>query len=385
MPFGVLFRVSLIGNAAFMPLDVIVGAIALSVAVGSIKKKSLPEPSRISKALLLFVGFGLVSLLINAHNFSLEQVVVSAMYALRFLCYSLLLFAAIHLSSRNKNKLKNIFFVSGAVTVLFGFVQYFFYQNLRNLYYLGWDDHLYRMFGTFLDPNFAGAFFVLFFLYSGFLLSRQKNLKSKSAIFLILTCLMTFFAVILTHSRSAALMLLVSIPIAGYRLVSRKLLLIVVLLFVLAYALFSNTHVENLNPFRIASTEARILSAIDGYTVFSKNMLIGTGFNTYRYAQVKYGLKSESGAAISHADGSTDNSFLFVLATTGIVGFLFFLNYYKALISTLLQSKVKYKSFIIAIVVAFLVDSMFINSLFYSLLLAWVLVIVGICGVKEYT
>lgn len=385
LPFGVLIRVSLIGNAAFTPLDVIVGIIGLGVLATSIKKKSLPEPYGISKALLLFVAFGLVSLLVNASKFSLEQVTISALYALRFLWYSLLLFSAINLSNKNKSKLQSIFFVSGAVTVLFGFVQYFFYQNLRNLYYLGWDDHLYRMFGTFLDPNFAGAFFVLFLLYSGFLLSKQKNLKGKASIGIIAILFLTFIAIILTHSRSAALMLLIAIPIAGYKLVSAKVLVTAVLLFVLAFGIFSNTHVENLNPFRIASTEARILSAIDGYAVFSKNILIGTGFNAYRYAQVKYGLKSESGAAISHADGSTDNSYIFVLATTGVIGFLLFINYYKLLITMLVKSKMKNKSFIIALVVGFLVDSFFINSLFYSLLLAWVMVVVGFCGVKEYT
>ena len=52
---------------------------------------------------------------------------------------------------------------SGLVIVGLGFVQYFFYLGLRNLYYLGWDEHLSFIFQL-LDPNFAGAFPALFFI-----------------------------------------------------------------------------------------------------------------------------------------------------------------------------------------------------------------------------
>lgn len=50
--------------------------------------------------------------------------------------------------------------ISGVFTWL-GLLQYFLMPDTRFLRNLGWDDHYYRLLGTFFDPNFAGMALVL--------------------------------------------------------------------------------------------------------------------------------------------------------------------------------------------------------------------------------
>ena len=94
----------------------------------------------------------------------------------------------------------------------------------------------------------------------------------------------------------------------------------------------SDTSVEGLNPFRTVSSGERLKSFNEGVYIFEKNSVLGVGFNTYRYAQVRYSIRNQIGAAGSNADAGTDNSWLFVAATTGIVGLVFFcLSYFYLL------------------------------------------------------
>ena len=101
--------------------------------------------------------------------------------------------------------------VSGAIFIVFGYIQYLFYSNLRNLYYLGWDDHLYRLFSTFLDPNFAGIFLVLILLLTVqyFFLERKTKIKIVIAMFSVLALI----ALYLTYSRSAFISMVLGVSI----------------------------------------------------------------------------------------------------------------------------------------------------------------------------
>src|SRR3989344_4212784 len=77
------------------------------------------------------------------------------------------------------------------------------------LYYLGWDEHLYRLFSTFLDPNFAGAFFVLYFLFAlNILIDSLKKQTKFFSLFIGLMSFLALIAIFLTYSRSALLMLI---------------------------------------------------------------------------------------------------------------------------------------------------------------------------------
>jgi len=330
--------------------------------------------------ILIFSTIVLFSLLLNSRLLSGKEFFVSFLYLIRWISYASIAFIIPMFNSSFKIKIKNLLVSVGSLVVILGFIQYLFYPNLRNLYYLGWDEHLYRMFSVFLDPNFAGAFFSLYF----FLIAEitysfiKKRELFKIAIFGLLG-LLTFIAIFLTYSRSAILMLIIGsltfLFLEKKRFIAIILVLLVFISIFLAPKAFKT---EGTDLFRKVSSEARISSAKQAISVFAKNPVMGIGFNSYKFARFRYGFSARNDP--SHAEGGTDVSLLFVLVTTGLVGFV---AYIFLLSRIILLSYKKIKSTYIAKVlfvsiVALIVNSFFINSLFYSFFMVWIWVLVGL-------
>ena len=53
----------------------------------------------------------------------------------------------------------------------------FVYPDLRNLWYLGWDPHYYRVFATLLDPNYVGILLVLTIFVWIYIWVNNKKLR----------------------------------------------------------------------------------------------------------------------------------------------------------------------------------------------------------------
>lgn len=367
--------------------------------------------SRMTGPILLFVSIALISLLVNVKYLSHNEFIASFSYLLRWVLYVGLYYVVKSFPFEFKKKIIYILIATGALIVLFGFIQYFFYSNLRNLYYLGWDEHMYRLFSTFLDPNFAGAFFVLYLIFlSGLLLYFLKNKQKSLVILSVVILLSTLLGIYLTFSRSALIMLFVS-AFTFLILIKKTRLLIGLVLVSLIFFLLSSKYfyIENINLFRIASTEARLISARSAIEIIQDNPLLGVGFNGYRYAQIRYGLRHGENAIRSHADAGTDNSFLFVLATTGIVGLLSYLYLLFSILKraqelhALRHAELVSASYrvpkqarndmysirnvlsiiVIASFVGIIVDSLFVNSLFYSFNMIWLWTVLGLLHGKD--
>lgn len=91
---------------------------------------------------------------------------------------------------------------TGGLMALFGLFQYIVLPDTRFLMNLGWDDHYYRLLGTFFDPNFAGMGLILTAL--AILSLHQRFSKS-----LLIGLLMILVAgITLTYSRSSYLALM---------------------------------------------------------------------------------------------------------------------------------------------------------------------------------
>jgi O-antigen ligase len=270
---------------------------------------------------------------------------------------------------------------SGFVTVFIGYVQYFYYPSLKNLFYLGWDEHLYRMFSTFLDPNFAGAFFAIFFIFSlCFLLSSYKTNNYSKFFVTLSVSVITLGAVYLTYSRSALLILVISTFAYLYLVKRRKILLFLTLIFFLLIFLSPKSfQTEGTNLLRVTSSEARLTSINQAVSIFQSSPVFGIGFNAYRYAQNKRGL-SNNIWQITHSGAGTDNSFLFVAATTGIIGLIsyIYLIYKILLLAKINIAKNKYAPVLFSITLGLIVNSFFINSLFYTFLLEWVFLLAAL-------
>lgn len=374
---GQFARVQL-GNLGVTLIDIII-LITSGMWMG---KYFLIERKRIknSQILMYLMGFfvsGITGLILFSSKLTPQEIIISLLYPLRLISYLSLFYVIKNSSEKTRKDIFKFLIVSGVVIVGIGFVQYFFYQSLGNLRYLGWDEHLYRLFSTFLDPNFAGAFLAIFILILVEIVISMGD-KNKKLIFILLIFL-AFVAEILTYSRTGFIMLLVGLGVFLLSFVSKKITIIILLTCLLLFFAAANTKIEGLNPFRIASSEARIESMGDAAKIITKHPLFGVGFNSYRYAQVQMGFRQELPNIQSHSDSGTDNSFLFALATTGVIGGIFFTLFLFSILgkSWKLASQKDFlaRSFF-ASLVSVLVGSFFINALFYPMILGW-LVVVG--------
>jgi O-antigen ligase len=314
-----------------------------------------------------------------------EKAAISSMYLIRFTFYSLLYFVFKEFDPAFKRKASYVLLFSGFVTVLIGYIQFFLYPSLRNLYYLGWDEHLYRMFGTFLDPNFAGAFYALFFIFSlTFLrdfLEKENYIKKILFTFISLSAL---GAVFLTYSRSALVMLFVSLFSFLILVKQKKLLLVFAGVIILLIALSPKSfQTEGTNILRVTSSQARLKTVDQALSIIKENYVYGVGFNAYRYAQNEKGLNNIEWK-VTHSGAGTDNSFLFAAATTGIVGlFVFILLLLKLLkLGVVNLKKNDYSLALIAVTLGLIVCAFFINSLFYVLILEWIFLIAALTESK---
>lgn len=388
LPLGEIVRFDLGDNFFIKPVD-IAAVILFTAWIPQAFKKWGIESNKLFIPILSVAAIMCISLVINVKNFSGSEIFVGLSYTLRWILYASLFFIVKDFSKKFKEKIIYLLLVVGALFTILGFIQYFFYSSLRNLYYLGWDEHMYRMFSTFLDPNFAGAFFVLFFFFSlSILLYFFKNNRIKRIWLMSLVVFFSLISIFLTFSRSALIMLFSSIII--FSILTKKIywtfgFVLISLVFILISS--KNFNVENINLFRIASAEARIDSAKIAIQIIKDNPFLGIGFNTYRYVQIEYGFRNPVNTRVSHADAGTDNSFLFVFATTGIIGLIIYLN---LLLQILKRSYLTYKQYkdqdvqryigliIVVSIGGIMVDSFFINSLFYSSVMIWMWVLLGL-------
>ncbi len=344
-------------------------------------KKIKKTKFKLFTPILFFVLIGFFSLIFNISNLNLNEFFVSFLYLARWILYSFLYFILITRDKKFIKKFKNILLIPISTVLIIGIIQYFYYPSLRNLFYLGWDEHLYRLFGGFLDPNFAGAFLVISLMYLSFL-SHQAFVKKQKNLFLLtltLSCF-TFISIYLTYSRSALIMLLVSFTV--FLVLIKKLRLLIFLLIPFLIFIFISPkafQTEGTNLFRVFSTQARIESAQIAIDIIGENPIFGVGFNSYRYAQNKYANLSDSKWETTHSGAGTDNSFLFVAATTGIIGFLIYIYLiYKIYYLARTQAKNPLSIILISVLSGLLVNSLFINSLFYVFILEWLWILAAL-------
>jgi hypothetical protein len=163
LPFGEIFRFGLGDNIYLIPLDVISVLLLMWTTVLYIINKSYRKS--LYWYYFSFPLVGLIALGINSYWLKPNELVTSFLYLFRWVAYMSIFFAVIRFDESFRKKVTVLLFIDGIVVLLIGYLQYFFYQNLKNLFYLGWDNHLYRMFSSFFDPNFVGAFFVLYFIF----------------------------------------------------------------------------------------------------------------------------------------------------------------------------------------------------------------------------
>lgn len=380
-PLGEIIRFDFGNGIAILLNDALVSLVVISWLFWRfLNRKNLQRS--LTKPIFIFIAISLLSLIVSIKTLTPFQSFVSFLYLLRFGLYAGLYFVVSDFHPAFKRKIPLFMILSGIIIVWGGYIQFFFYPSLRNLYYLGWDEHLYRMFSSFLDPNFLGAFLVLnFLLIGGMFFNYLKDKKWKRIGLLGVLGMLTLVAVFLTYSRGALLMLLTStfvfLVMMGKRRWLIGFLIISVLIFLLLPKAFQT---EGTNFFRVVSSQARLRSAENALIIFKENPVLGVGFNAYRYAQHRYGFIKGEKWQVSHGGAGVDNSFLFVLATTGIVGFIAYLYLWIKIFQSNIKASIKgYISLVvIASSLGLFVNSFFINSLFYPFIMEWMWILIGL-------
>jgi O-antigen ligase len=379
-PAAEVGRLQLPNGVAFSLNDILLALVIVVWFGWHILKKKKINLGKLTKPILLFSAIGLISLLVNFSNLGANNLLISSLYLVRWIAYALIYMIFFEFEPKFKHKLALLLLGSGFTVIALGYIQFFFYPSLRNLYYLGWDEHLYRMFSSFLDPNFAGAFFVLFFLFSLTFVYKyfQKN-RLKTLITIGISAV-TLLAVYLTYSRSALIMLAVSVVTFLIIKGQKKLIAVVLIALILIIFLLPKSFTtEGTNLLRQTSSLERLDSIAVGVRIFQQSPILGVGFNAYRFAQHKVGLNNIYWQ-VTHSGAGTDNGFLFILTTAGIVGLIAFL---YLLFKVFILAKLNFKKNIYAAVLfsglaGLIVNGLFVNSLFYVLILEWVWILAAL-------
>ena len=360
-PFGQLARLPLnIPSVNIYFHDLIIVLILLTwLGWHLLQKKKIKLPPLI-KPILAFTAAAGFSLALAAPQRSPRELLIGSLYLFRWLAYAGLYFVTYDLAKRlNGYQVRGLLAVGVASAVL-GLLQYLFLPDTRFLYYSGWDDHYYRLIGTFLDPGFTGIIYVLglILLVATF---WNKFLKKKPIYYLLF--IIYYSALALTYSRSAYLAYLVGMGVIAWKKKAPKFLALILGLFLITLLLLPRPSSEGVHLERKASVTARASSWQKSLEIIKDHPLLGVGFNLYRYAQRDYGFLDQNWQ-VSHSAAGADNSLLFVLATTGVIGLIAYLWIWSSIISD--QSLV-----IIASFLALLTHSFFNNSLFYPWIMIW--------------
>ncbi len=378
-PAGELLRIQFANGLAVSLNDIGLFLVVSVWLIYKLKNRKTKNNYLLLAPLALFMSIGIISLILNFPNLGINNFLVSFSYYVRYLGYLFLYFLVKDFSLKYKSKLKLYLLLSGLIMLLIGYVQFFFYPSLKAWFPYGWDEHLYRMFSTFLDPNFSGAFYSLYFIYViDYLRKIHKKQVELKEILLGAVALLSLIAVYLTYSRSALIMLIVSVLTYLFILKKRKLifvsLTVLILLIFVSPRAFST---EGTNLLRTVSSFERIQSVEVAAKIISQNPILGVGFNAYRYAQNRNGLNNKIWQ-VTHSGAGTDTSLLFVIATTGIIGFLAYLFLIYKIFYLAFKNLKGTGIMLFSVFLGLLFNSLFINSLFFVFILEWIWIISGL-------
>ena len=315
-----------------------------------------------------FIGVALVSLLFNVSRFSLNELSISALYLVRFIVYTLLLIT-VGKSTKQADAITKTLRFGGIGIAVVGLIQYFIYPNLRNLYYLGWDPHQFRIFSTLLDPNFTGIILVLAALLNIYFKSQGT---SKWWSWIQIT---TVAALFLTYSRGA---LVTFICVLGLRSIMRRRvreMVLYVAFFTITILVLPRPAGEGVNLLRTLSIESRLKDSQEALSIWQKSPIFGVGFNTLRFTR---GLTevSEGTTSLPHAGAGFHNSWLFLLVTTGVVGLIAYLWLWVSILKAFDWKEPKGQLVWLSVMAVF-IHSFFDNSLFFAPIMFWVWSLAG--------
>ncbi len=366
-PFGQIFRVNLNIASLTIPLTPLDIVVALGALYSIFYQKKKPA---VSKYLVCFLAIALFSFILSIFVFE-KEVVYGLFYLIRISAYVFYLNYVWNFAGKNLTNKKLLFdglTTVSAISAIFGWIQYFTVPDLKPLHYIGWDMHLYRIAGTFLDPTFLGLIIVF-----GLLILMYRYLDGQMNKKYLILMLFMLVSLAFTYSRASYLALFAGLSvIAITKKKIKKILLWIVGLAVIAMLLPTSKN-QSIELTRVFSIKAKFTNYAETLEISKRFPIFGVGFNNMCVARNKF-IGDELFA--SHACSGSDSSLLLILATTGVVGLLIFLGSIFNILSSLkggFNIPILISSF-----AALFVHSLFSNSLFYPWIMGYIIILIAI-------
>lgn len=318
--FGQLLRIP-VGRAdgALYIYEILVLAVTvILMAHLRFKPFALLQKNRFEHSILLFLAYTWGTTLLSLFFFSIEQNITAVLYLLRLSMY--LLFSIYLIYYTFSVRLMPLVFwtigLSIVLTVVFSIIQYAYYPDLRNLFYAGWDPHLYRLFGVFFEPVYAAAVYGVFALYLFFQKRYSRAITYPFIAILVIALLATF-------SRGAYIALAVTTVLYLCTAVRLRWLFVGFAVCIIVVGMLPKPAGEGVNLMRTSTIASRIVDYQQGIELWKSSPVLGIGYNHIR--SVKETPMIDKGQP-NNAAGSFHSSFLIIMVTTGIIGLFLYLN-----------------------------------------------------------
>lgn len=264
-----------------------------------------------------FLLWGLSVALARYGTLGTEEITITLLYWLRLAAILAVFPVTILLfyTKEAKNSAFRYIVYAYIALLALGYVQIVFFPSLSGGN-TGWDPHQSRMFATWLDPNFFGAFLGMFL--------PLVFLRTKSSVVL----LFGIGAIVLTASRSVYIATLCALAVSGtlwlaissipkaWKKPMAYIGVNVLLVVILGAAMLG----ERATKFFV--NDPTVALRADAYEATWKHLveeyaIVGAGYNAYQFAARDAGLISDF---TMHSRSGSDSSMLTLFVTTGIIG-----------------------------------------------------------------
>lgn len=380
LPLGQLGRISLSTGVNLYLHDIAVVVLLLTGASILISKRQSVTLPSLGKPILVFSAATVVSLVSALFSHPARDVLIGSLYLWRWLAYAgvyILLEQRKLISAQAKKSIRLTLIAVGFIAAVLGLIQYILLPDTRFLLGLNWDEHYYRLIGTWFDPGFTGIMFVLSILLI-VVNHRQQVANFKKISISHVLLVLSFVALMLTYSRASYISLLVGLAAVSFLRKNSKVLFVGIFSVLITAVLLPRPGGEGVKLERTQSVVNRIQNTSQAIQIMRLKPIFGVGFNLLRYEKRNLGILGSDWRR-SHSGAGLDNSFLFVLATTGVIGILSYL----WLLKSQLSLSFKHNPVAFASLIAVIVHSGFNNTLFYPWVMLWLWVLVGSTITKE--
>jgi O-antigen ligase len=358
-PFGQIIRIGIL-----QPLDMVVG---LAAFYSIVSRQKTPE---LFKYLRSFLVIASASWIFSIFIFHQTDLLYGLLYLIRLVAYvyfSVYVWNFVKNKQKNKDLLINSILALSIVSSLFGWIQFFSFPDIKPFFIWGWDMHLFRLVGTFLDPTYLGLIIVFGLIISICKFIDNRNRKN------IVIILFLLISLAFTYSRASYVAFAAAVLVIIYLEKRFKKLLILVIGLGIVALLLPTAKNHSIGLFRTFSAIEKVQNYQTTIQIFSKSPVIGIGYDNMCIAYQKYiGPQSFS----SHACSGSDSSLLFILTTTGVLGFMIFI--YSIIGVAKYLPNTRTDKILTASFFALLVHSLFSNSMFYPWIIGWIMILLAV-------